>query len=74
MCDLARDWTSNERLVTEWRKVRRGGDPKAYDETVYASMAEMGWTGIIIPEEHGGSDFGWLSAGLVIKEWARRPP
>ena len=31
---------------------------QAYDETIYATMAEMGWTGIIIPEEHGGSDFG----------------
>ena len=25
-------------------------------------------TGIIIPEAHGGSDFGWLSLGLVIEE------
>ena len=66
--DMAREWTTNENPVTEWRKVRASGDPKAYDESVYATMAEMGWTGIIIPEEHGGSDFGWLSAGLVIEE------
>jgi alkylation response protein AidB-like acyl-CoA dehydrogenase len=31
-------------------------------------MAQMGWTGVIIPEEHGGSDFGWLSMGLVVEE------
>jgi len=66
--DMARDWTTNESPVTEWRKVRSGGDPKAYDEGVYGTIAEMGWTGIVIPEEHGGSDFGWLSAGLVIEE------
>ncbi len=66
--DMAREWTTNENPVTEWRKVRASGDPKAYDEGVYATMAEMGWTGIIIPEDHGGSDFGWLSAGLVIEE------
>ena len=31
----------------------------------------MGWAGIIIPEEHGGTDFGWLSLGLVVEELGR---
>jgi len=31
-------------------------------------MVKMGWAGIIIPEAHGGSDFGFLSAGLVVEE------
>jgi alkylation response protein AidB-like acyl-CoA dehydrogenase len=66
--DMAREWTTNESPVTEWRKVRASGDPKGYDASVYATMAEMGWAGIIIPEDHDGSDFGWLSAGLVIEE------
>ncbi|MXO89889.1 acyl-CoA dehydrogenase family protein [Pontixanthobacter aquaemixtae] len=66
--DMAREWTTNESPVTEWRKVRASGDPQAWDASVYATMAEMGWAGIIIPEEHGGSDFGWLSAGLVVEE------
>ena len=66
--DMAREWTTNESPVAEWRKVRASGEPQAWDASVYATMAEMGWTGIIIPEEHGGSDFGWLSAGLVIEE------
>ena len=66
--DMAREWTTNESPVTEWRKVRASGDPKSWDASAYATMAEMGWAGIIIPEEYGGSDFGWLSAGLVIEE------
>ena len=66
--DMAREWTTNESPVTEWRKVRASGDPQAWDNSVYATMAEMGWTGVIIPEEHGGSDFGWLSAGLVVEQ------
>ena len=66
--DMAREWTTNESPVTEWRKVRTSGDPKAFDASAYATMAEMGWAGIIIPESYGGSDFGWLSAGLVIEE------
>jgi alkylation response protein AidB-like acyl-CoA dehydrogenase len=66
--DMARDWATNESPVTEFRKVRAAGEPHAYSAAAYATMAEMGWAGIIIPEAHGGSDFGFMSAGLVVEE------
>ena len=66
--DMAREWATNESPVTEFRKVRASGEPEAFDRAAYSAMAEMGWAGIIIPEEHGGSDFGFLSAGLVVEE------
>jgi alkylation response protein AidB-like acyl-CoA dehydrogenase len=66
--DMARDWTKNESPVNAWRKVRDGNAAAGYDAAVYGEMAGMGWTGVIIPEAHGGSDFGWLSLGLVIEE------
>ncbi|QYJ06805.1 acyl-CoA dehydrogenase family protein [Qipengyuania flava] len=66
--DMARDWATNESPVTEFRKVRAAGNPQAYNADAYAAMAEMGWAGVIIPEEHGGSDFGFMSAGLVLEE------
>jgi len=66
--DMARDWTSNESPVNAWRKVRDADDGSGYDATVYGEMAQMGWSGIVVPEAHGGSDFGWLSLGLVIEE------
>src|SRR5579863_556492 len=31
----------------------------------------MGWTGVIIPEQYGGSDFGYLSLGLILEETGR---
>jgi len=66
--DMAREWTKNESPVSEFRKVRAAGAEEAFDRQAYAVMAEMGWVGVVIPEEHGGSDFGWLSAGLVVEE------
>ena len=66
--DMARDWAANESPVAAFRKIRASGTPEAYDPDAYAAMAEMGWTGVIVPEEHGGSDFGWLSVGLVVEE------
>ena len=66
--DMAREWSANESPVGAWRKVRDGGDPQAIDANAWSAMRDMGWSGIIIPEAHGGSDFGWLSAGLVVEE------
>ena len=64
--DMAREWTKNEHPVGAWRKVRDAGQP--FDADAWGEMGEMGWAGIIIPEVHGGTDFGWLSLGLVIEE------
>lgn len=66
--DMAREWASNESPVTTWRKVRDANDAAGFDAAAFGTMAEMGWAGIIIPEAHGGSEFGWLSLGLVIEE------
>ncbi len=66
--NMARNWATNESPVSEFRKVRAAGEPQAYNSAAYAMMAQMGWAGIIIPEAHGGSDFGFLSAGLVVEE------
>jgi len=69
--DMAREWTTNESPVTAFRKVRDSGSDAGFDAQTFATMAEMGWAGIIIPEAFGGSDFGWLSLGLVLEETAK---
>lgn len=66
--DMAREWTKKASPLTAVRKVRASGDPRGFDPATFAAMAEMGWAGIIIPERFGGSDFGWLSLGLVLEE------
>lgn len=64
--DMAREWAANESPVAAFRKLRDSGE--GFDRAAWKTMAEMGWTGVIVPEAHGGSDFGWLSMGLVIEE------
>jgi alkylation response protein AidB-like acyl-CoA dehydrogenase len=66
--DMARGWTTNENPVAAWRKVRSEKPAEGYSRDVWNTMAQMGWAGIVIPEAHGGSDFGWMSAGLVAEE------
>lgn len=69
--DMAREWVQNEAPVGVFRKVRDSGSPIGYDPAAFAAMAEMGWVGIVIPEAYGGSDFGYLSLGLVLEETGR---
>jgi alkylation response protein AidB-like acyl-CoA dehydrogenase len=69
--DAARTWTQEKSPVSAFRKMRDSGQALGYDPAAFAEMAEMGWTGVIIPEEYGGSDFGYLSLGLVLEETGR---
>ena len=69
--DMAREWVQNEAPVRAFRKMRDFGSKLGYDPEAFAAMAQMGWVGIVIPEAYGGSDFGYLSLGLVLEETGR---
>ncbi len=69
--DAARSWAQDKSPVSALRELRDGGTAQGYDPAVFAEMAAMGWTGVVIPEAFGGSDFGYLSLGLVLEETGR---
>ena len=69
--DMAREWADNESPVTAFRKMRNGAPASFYDPEAWAMQAEMGWAGILVPEEHGGVGMGYLSLGLVIEQLGR---
>ena len=69
--DAAKTWTQEKSPVSAFRKMRDSSAPLGYDPAAFAEMAEMGWTGVIIPEEYGGSDFGYLGLGLILEETGR---
>jgi alkylation response protein AidB-like acyl-CoA dehydrogenase len=69
--DAAKSWTQEKSPVTAFRKMRDSGVEIGYDAQAWNEMAEMGWAGVIIPEEYGGSAFGYLSIGLILEEMGR---
>ncbi|MGZ8370695.1 MAG: acyl-CoA dehydrogenase family protein [Caulobacteraceae bacterium] len=69
--DAAKSWVQEKSPVNAFRKMRDSGAELGYDVAAWNEMAEMGWAGVIIPEEYGGSNFGYLSLGLVIEELGR---
>ncbi|MBL4801065.1 MAG: acyl-CoA dehydrogenase family protein [Emcibacter sp.] len=66
--DAATSWVRGRAPVTELRKLRDSGSTLGYDPALYAEMAEMGWTGIIIPEEYDGVGFGYRGLGVILEE------
>jgi len=69
--DAAKSWVQQKSPVTAFRKMRDSGAELGYDAQAWNEMAEMGWAGVIVPEEYGGSDFGYLSMGLILEELGR---
>ncbi len=69
--DAAKAWVQEKAPVAALRKARDGGNLRGYAPEAFAEMAGMGWAGVVVPEAHGGSEFGYLSLGLVLEELGR---
>ena len=69
--DMVREWADNESPVAAFRKMRNAAPATGYDAAAWAAMAEMGLAGVVIPEEFGGTAFGYLSLGLVLEQLGR---
>ena len=69
--DMAREWADNESPVTAYRKLRDAAVADGFGADAWREQGAMGWAGIVVPEEYGGSGFGWLSLGLVLEQLGR---
>ena len=69
--DMATSWVRDRAPVTAYRALFEGEFPAGHDPEQYREMAEMGWAGIVVPEAHGGVDFGYLSLGLILERLGR---
>jgi len=69
--DAAKSWTTEKSPVTAFRALRDSGNKDGFDRAAWREMAQMGWAGILIPEEFGGSGLGYTTLGLVLEETAR---
>src|SRR5918998_938020 len=47
------------------------GDVRGFDAALWAEMGQMGWASVIVPEAHGGSEFGFSALALVLAETGR---
>jgi alkylation response protein AidB-like acyl-CoA dehydrogenase len=55
----------------ELRYLRSTKDAKGYYKDKWRTMAELGWAGILVPEEFGGLAFGFRGLGQILEESGR---
>ena len=68
----AQSWTTQEAPVSAFRAMRDAKTEMHFTPATWQAMVEMGWTGILIPEQYGGSDLGYLTFGVVLEELGRQ--
>lgn len=67
--DAAAGFVTDRAPVAAFRTARDAG--KTYDAELWAEMAAMGWAGILVPEEHGGTGMGMRAAGVILEQLGR---
>ena len=69
--DTAKDFVQKNAPINHFRELRDSEDETGYSKELWKQMAELGWAGVLISEEYGGSDFGMVGMGGILEETGR---
>jgi len=66
--DSARAFMADNAPITQLRKLRDTNDANGYSKPIWSSFADMGFTGVLVPESQGGLGLGMVEAGVVMEQ------
>ena len=69
--DSAKSFLASAAPVSALRKLRDERSEHGFSRELWASMAEMGYCGVLVEEDYGGVDLGYTAAGLLLQEMGR---
>ena len=69
--DSARGLISDRAPVSHLRQLRDSQDATGFSRELWTTFAEMGFCGLLVPEQFGGSGLGAVEAGVVMEEIGR---
>jgi alkylation response protein AidB-like acyl-CoA dehydrogenase len=69
--ETAAEFMQEKAPVSHLRELRDAKHDLGFSRSLWKEMAELGWTGILLPEEYGGSDLGFAELGVVLEECGR---
>src|ERR1051325_3577748 len=69
--DSARGLISDKAPVSHLRSLRDSKDATGFSRDLWKTFAEMGFSGLLVPENFGGSGLGCVEAGVVMEEIGR---
>lgn len=64
--DSAREFLAEQAPVSQLRALRDSADPDGFSRALWQRFADMGFTGVLVPESHGGLGLGPVEAGVVM--------
>src|SRR6476619_1060757 len=65
----ARDFLGKECPMTYVRRMME--DDRGFSDDQWKKMAELGWMGLILPEQYGGSGLDFVDMVVVLEEMGR---
>ena len=69
--DTAKNFADERSPITHFRALRDNNDPLLWDKDLWSEMIKLGWPGILIPEDYGGSNFGVTGISVILNECAK---
>ena len=69
--DTAKNFADERSPITHFRALRDNNDPLLWDKDLWSEMTKLGWPGILIPEDYGGSNFGVTGISVILNECAK---
>lgn len=69
--DSVKEFYAANASIEQLRTLRDRGDEVGYDKGVWQQMAELGYSGVNIPEAFGGTGFGFQGLGVLLIETGR---
>jgi alkylation response protein AidB-like acyl-CoA dehydrogenase len=69
--DSARTFLAENAPLKQLRRLRDSRDADGFSRPLWKSFADMGFTGVLVPEAQGGAGLGHAEAGLVMQEIGR---
>ena len=65
----AREFLTQECPLTLIREMEE--DPQGYTDELWGQMASLGWTGLVFPEQYGGTAGSFLDLAVLLEEMGR---
>ena len=69
--DSARDFLNSEGPVAQLRGLRDSSDATGFWLPLWKQFAQMGFSGVLVPEAQGGMGLGYVEAGIVMEQIGR---
>ncbi len=71
LSESAAGFFADKAPVSQLRELRDSRDEIGFSKSLWNEMSEMGFSGVLAPQEYGGVEMGYMAAGIIAEEMGR---